>query len=142
MKNEKRMLAGCYILISVFLFLSLVGCERGYYRKDSREYDRGYRHYYRDGRWYQRDSAGHEIVVAALAIGAIIDSLPPSHENVVVEGNSYYHDDRYYYRQHPNGGYVVVPPPAIVKSQSKSGQIDRGDRRDNGRNEENRGAGH
>ena len=132
MKNARGMLVGCYILIPLFLFLCLVGCERGYYRGDNR----GDRHYYRDGRWYQRDSAGHEFVVAALAIGAIIDSLPPSHSIVVVENTPYYHDDNYYYRQHPNGGYVVVPAPAQINYNN------RGARGDNSRNEVNRGQNH
>jgi hypothetical protein len=142
MKNVRQMLAGFYILIPVFLFLSLIGCERGYYRRDNREYDRGYRHYYRDGRWYQRDSMGHDIAVAALAIGALIDSLPPSHTTVVVENTPYYHDDRYYYRQAPNGGYVVVPPPAIAQPQSQSNYNKGGERGGNRNNEGNRGQNH
>ncbi len=130
MKNSRQMLAGCYILITVFSFLFLCGCERRYYRRDNREY----RHFYRDGKWYQRDSLGHEIAVAALAIGALIDALPSSHTTVVVEGAPYYHDDRYYYRQHSNGGYVVVPAPEIVQPHSKSnndGRRDRGGNRHN-----------
>ena len=120
MKYARGMLAGFYILISVFSFISLIGCERGYYRGENREYDnRGYRHYYRDGRWYQRDSMGHDIAVSSLAIGALIDALPPSHTTVVVESTPYYHDDRYYYRQLPEGGYVVVSAPVIVQPQSQ-----------------------
>lgn len=145
MKNARLMLAGCSILISLSLFLSLFGCEGGHYRRGNRGNinadNREERHYYRDGRWYQRDSLGHEIVVAALAIGAIIDALPPSHTTVVVEGAPYYHDDRYYYKQHPNGGYVVVPEPAIVQSKSK-GNYGWGRRDGNSRNQGNRGEGH
>ena len=93
------------------------GGNRGSSRGDSRGYDRGRSHYYRDGRWYERGWFGFSFVVSALAIGAFIDSLPPRHTTVVVEGTPYYHDDSYYYRQLPQGGYVVVPEPVIVQSQ-------------------------
>ncbi len=142
MKYARRVLAGCYILIPVFLFLSLYGCGRGYYRRDNRGHGREYSHYYRDGRWHQRDSLGHEIAVAGLAIGAFIDALPPSHETVVVGNTPYYHDDRYYYKQHSHGGYVVVPAPAKVRSQPKSDHNDRGERSGNRQNEGNRGVFH
>ena len=89
------------------------GGNRGYSRGDNR----GDRHYYRDGRWYRRGWFGWEFVVSALAIGAFIESLPPRHTTVVVEGAQYYHDDGYYYRQSPQGGYVVVPAPVIVQPQ-------------------------
>jgi hypothetical protein len=135
------MLAGFYILISMFTFLSLGGCVQRDYRGDNRGYDRGDRHYYRDGSWHKRDSFGVDIVVSALAIGALIDSLPPSHTTVVVEGNSYYHDDRYYYRQASQGGYVVVPAPVIVQSQSKSNHGEQGNRADK-HNEGNQGRNH
>ena len=149
MKYARRMLAGFYILISVFSFISLSGClrgdyrggNRGYIRVDNRGYNRGDRHYYRDGRWYKHDSMGHDIVVVALAIGALIDALPPRHTTVVVEGNPYYHDDRYYYRQYPNGGYVVVPAPVIVQPQSQSNRDERGEKGGK-HNEENRGESH
>jgi hypothetical protein len=145
MKNARRILAGFYILISVFSFLSLGGCERGYDRGGNRGYirgdNRGYRHYYRDGRWYKHDSRGNEIAVAVLAIGALIDSLPPRHTTVVVEGAPYYHDDRYYYRQAPNGGYVVVPAPVIVQPQSQSNYDERGEKGGK-HNEGNRGENH
>jgi hypothetical protein len=93
------------------------GGNRGYSRADNRGHDSGSRHYYRDGRWYRRGWFGFEFVVSALAIGALINSLPPTHSTVVVEGDSYYHDDRYYYRQRPDGYYVVVQPPVIVPAQ-------------------------
>ena len=133
MKYVGRMLAGFYILISVFTILSLGGCVRGDYRGD--------RHYYRDGSWYRHDSLGASIVVSALAIGALIDSLPPIHTTVVVEGNPYYHDDRYYYRRSSQGGYVVVPTPVMVKPQSQSNHGERGERGGK-RNEGNRGQNH
>jgi hypothetical protein len=98
------------------------GGDRGYSRFDDRDYHRGSRHYYRDGRWYRHGWFGFGILVSALAIGALIESLPPRHTTVVVEGTPYYHDDNYYYRPLSQGGYVVVPqpvvaPPPVVVSQ-------------------------
>jgi hypothetical protein len=90
------------------------GGSRGYSRVDTRGYDRGDRHYYRDGRWYRHGWFGFDIVVAALAIGALIDALPPQHTIVVVQGTPYYYGDNHYYRQVPNGGYVVVSPPVLA----------------------------
>lgn len=149
MKYARRMLAGFYILISVFSFISLSGCLRGDYRGENRRYirgdNRGDRHYYRDGRWYRHSSSGVDILVSALFIGALIEALPPSHTTVVVEGASYYHDDRHYYRQRPEGGYVVVPAPKKVQNKSQSNKDkkdERGDRGGNRNNEENRGESH
>ena len=143
MKYARRMLTGFCILISVFSFISLGGCLRGDYRGGyrggySRGDDRGERHYYRDGRWYRRDVSGLEFIVSALAIGAFIESLPPSHTTVIIEGSPYYHDDRYYYRESPKGGYVVVPAP-VVQHQSESNRDERGKKGDNRHNEGNRG---
>ncbi|GEM_PF-2208328 len=144
MKYAKRILAACYILISVLTLLPLEGCVRRDSRGEEREYYGGERHYYRDGRWYRHNAFGFSVAVSALAIGALIDSLPPSHTTVVVEGSQYYHDDRYYYKQTPRGGYIVVPEPVARHSpqgnQSNHGDRgDRGDRSDNMHNEENRG---
>ncbi len=145
MKNARRMLVGFYILISVFSFISLGGCVRGYYREGNKGYNRvdnrGDRHYYRDGRWYKHDSRGNEIAVAVLAIGALIESLPPQHTTVVVQGAPYYHDDNHYYRQAPHGGYVVVPAPVIVQPQSQSNNDERGEKGGK-HNEGNRGKDH
>jgi hypothetical protein len=93
------------------------GGNRGYSKADNRGHNSGSGHYYRDGRWYRHGWFGWEFAVSALAIGALINSLPPTHATVVVEGNQYYHDDRYYYMQRPDGYYVVVQPPVIVPSQ-------------------------
>ena len=90
------------------------GGDNGYSRADNR----GERHYYRDGKWYRSGWFGFGIVVSTLSIGAFIDSLPPRHTTVVVEGTPYYHDDRYYYREIPQGGYVVVPAPVMVQPQA------------------------
>ena len=76
--------------------------------------DGGDRHYYRDGRWYKHGWLGFDIAVSALTIGALIDSLPPRYETVVVGGVPYYCYDNSYYRPYPYGGYVVVQPPVVV----------------------------
>jgi hypothetical protein len=145
MKNARGLLAGLYILISVFTFLSLSGCEGYYSRGGNRGYVRGdnreERHYYRDGRWYRRDPSGVDIIVSALVVGALIEALPPSHTTIEVEGTPYYHDDRYYYRPAPRGGYVVVPEPK-ARPRSRSNNDERQDRGDNRRNEGNRGYYH
>ncbi len=83
-------------------------------RRDDRGHNRGNRHYYRDGRWHTRGWFGWDTVVSALVVGAFIESLPPQHTTVVVEGRPYYHDDRYYYQQ-TQGGYIVVQEPVMVR---------------------------
>ncbi|MCX5713952.1 MAG: hypothetical protein NT033_03895 [Candidatus Omnitrophica bacterium] len=75
----------------------------------------GGRHYYRDGGWYRHGWLGFDIAVSALAIGALMDSLPPRHTTVVVAGTPYYYFYNYYYQPYPYGGYVVVPPPALAQ---------------------------
>ena len=95
------------------------GDNRGDDRGDNRGHDRGRKHYYRDGRWYERGWFGFGAVVTALTLGAFVESLPPQHTTIVVEGNQYYHDDRYYYRQDPRGGYVVVDAPRVVVVQPR-----------------------
>ena len=100
------------------------------------------RHYYRDGRWYKHDSRGHEIAVDFLSNGELIESLPPQHTTIVIQGASYYHDDRYYYKQAPRGGYAVVSPPVMVQPQSQNYHDERGGKGGNGHNEERRGENH
>ena len=78
----------------------------------------GDRNYYREGRWYRHDSSGVEIAVAALALGAYVESLPPQYTTVVVQGAPYYYDGNTYYTQYANGGYVVVQPPAQALPQA------------------------
>ena len=75
----------------------------------------GGRNYYRDGGWYRHGWLGFDIAVSALAIGALIDSLPPRYTTVVVAGSPYYYYNGYYYQPYPYGGYVVVPPPALAQ---------------------------
>jgi hypothetical protein len=72
---------------------------------------RGNRYHYRNGRWYSRGWFGWEFAVAALTIGAMVESLPPHHTTVIVENTPYYYDDTVYYRQLPDGAYIVVAPP-------------------------------
>jgi hypothetical protein len=111
------------VVLVILLMLTLF-CPAAFARGESRGreggFNRGHSHYYRDGRWYERGWFGFGFVVSALAIGAFIDSLPPRHTTVVVEGTPYYYDDKYYYRQLPEGGYVVVPAPVIVQSQPQT----------------------
>jgi hypothetical protein len=142
MKNARWMLAGFSVLITVLSFTSLSGCLVGDYRGDYRGDNRGERHYYRDGSWYRHSLSGPDIIVSALFIGALIESLPPRHTTVVIEGNSYYHDDSHYYKRSPRGGYVVVQEPAKVQHKSKSykGKNDgREERGGDTYNEDNRG---
>lgn len=75
----------------------------------------GAKHYYNNGHWYRHGWFGLDVAVSALAIGALIDSLPPRTTNVVVEGTPYYYCDNYYYRPSPYGGYVVVQPPVVAQ---------------------------
>ena len=75
----------------------------------------GGRHYYSGGSWYRHGWLGFDIAVSALAIGALIDSLPPRYSTVVVGGVPYYYYDNYYYQPYPYGGYVVVPPPVLAQ---------------------------
>jgi hypothetical protein len=72
------------------------------------------RHFYRNGGWYRHGWLGFDIAVTALAIGVLIESLPPRCETIVVAGNPYYYYGNYYYRPYPYGGYVVVPPPVMA----------------------------
>ena len=75
----------------------------------------GGRHYYSGGSWYRHGWLGFDIAVSALAIGALIDSLPPRYSTVVVGGVPYYYYDNYYYQPYPYGGYIVVPPPVLIQ---------------------------
>lgn len=149
-KHIVRLRAGLVILLGISLLYSsafameVISKEddgrghRGYSRRDSREE----RHYYRKGSWYKHDSRGREVVVTALFIGALVQSLPPRHTTVVIQGAPYYHDDRYYYRQHSNGGYVVVSPPEIVQTPPQHNYDNRGERGGDSHNEGYRGENH
>ena len=154
LKQIARLRGGLVLFLGTLLFCSGAfamdvinkGDNRRDNRRDNSEYNRndnrGERHYYRNGRWYKHDSRGNEIVVAALTIGALIETLPPQHTTIVVQNTQYYHDDRYYYRPEPNGGYVVVSQPVIVQTQSQNNYDRQGDRGGNPYNQENRGGNH
>ncbi|MFA6320292.1 MAG: DUF6515 family protein [Candidatus Omnitrophota bacterium] len=71
-------------------------------------------YYYRGDQLYRHGWLGFDIAVAALTIGAIVDSLPPRYNTVVVGGVPYYYYGNAYYRPCP-GGYVVVPPPIATQ---------------------------
>lgn len=69
------------------------------------------RYYYHNGGWYRHGWVGGDILFSALAIGALIDSLPPRCDTIVYGGVPYYYCDGYYYRPYSSGGYIVVQPP-------------------------------
>ena len=102
--------------VVIFLILA-VCCSDAFAWGGGRDGGHGDRHYYRDGRWYRHGWLGFDIAVSALAIGALIDSLPPRYETVVVGNAPYYYYGNNYYRPYPYGGYVVVPPPPMVVAQ-------------------------
>ena len=87
------------------------GDDQGGRRVEQRSNNREGRYHYRDGRWYGQGWFGWEFAVSALAIGAMVESLPPNHTIIVVGDTSYYYDNSRYYRQLPDGAYVVVQSP-------------------------------
>ena len=92
------------------------GRGRGGFGRQGRGFaGRNSRYYYRGGSWYRHGWLGFDIAVSALAIGALIDSLPPRYSTVVVGGVPYYYYGNYYYQPYPYGGYVVVPPPVLTQ---------------------------
>ena len=88
--------------------------DRG--RHDVRPHKRGPVHHYRDGRWYRDSFLWFDTAVTFLAIGALVDRLPPRHTTVVYSGVPYYYADGYYYRVYDQGGYVVVQPPIVAQT--------------------------
>jgi hypothetical protein len=92
-------------------------------QRNNQSYNQGSRYHYRDGRWYSRGWFGWEFAVAALTIGAIVESLPPQHSTIVVGNTPYYYDNTVYYRQLPDGAYVVVQPPALVSPQVPTSEM-------------------
>ena len=112
-KNMKAKL-GLILILGIILFSSgafAMADRRVINNGDNRGDNRGDRHFYRGGRWYKHDSRGNEIAVDILAIGALIESLPPQHTTVIVQNTPYYYDNTRYYQQLPDGSLVVVPPP-------------------------------
>jgi hypothetical protein len=79
----------------------------------ARDHHHGGGHYhYRGDRWYRSDWFWFDVGLAALAIGALVDALPPGHTTVVVGGLPYYYYNNIYYRPYYPSGYIVVPAPA------------------------------
>ena len=122
LKQITRLRVGLVLLLGILLFCSgafAMGdrrdINRGNNGRDSRRDNRGDnggdRHYYRDGRWYKHDSRGNEIAVDVIAVGARVESLPPQHTTVVIQGAPYYYDNSRYYKQLPDRTFVVVQPP-------------------------------
>ena len=70
-------------------------------------------YHFREGRWYRSGWFGLDLAVSALALGAVVASLPGGHTTVVVDGMPYYYYDDVYYRP-VSGGYVVVDRPAAI----------------------------
>jgi hypothetical protein len=69
--------------------------------------NQGNRYHYRDGQWYGQG----DVVVPDIAIGAVVDSLPPQNKIVVFGNVHYIYDNTRYYIQSPDGSYVVVAAP-------------------------------
>ena len=77
----------------------------------------GGNHYYnRGGRWYRSGYFWGGAAVTALAVGAMIASIPPKVQPVNVNGVIYYTDGTYYYQPTVDGRYVVVAPPVVVQT--------------------------
>ncbi len=67
----------------------------------------GLRYYYCDGVFYRRSLFSY--VVVTPPVGAVITTLPPYDQMVVMNGVTYYVSDGIYY-QYTSAGYVVVTP--------------------------------
>ena len=118
LKQIVRLRVGLVLLLGVILFCSgafaMGDSYGGRDRRDGRGDYRGGnegRHYYRDGRWYRRDSGGHEVTVADIVLGAIAESIPPQHQTIVIQNTPYYYDNSHYYQRRPDNTYIVVQPP-------------------------------
>lgn len=60
---------------------------------------------------------------AAVAVGAVVASLPPQTETVVVDGASYHYAGGVYYEQKPAGYTVVNPPLGAAVHQLPEGSL-------------------
>jgi hypothetical protein len=107
-------------LVVSLLSMNALAWGRDEGRRDSRGGDRNWRgnsrgemHHYRNDHWVRNTWFGlATVAVGALAMGAMIDSLPPRYTTVVVGREAYYYYDGCYFRPAP-GGYVVVPAPVV-----------------------------
>jgi hypothetical protein len=80
----------------------------------------GDRYHFRENRWYRSGWFGFDVAVSALALGAVVASLPGGYSTVVVGGMPYYYYDDIYYRPAPDG-YVVVERPVVVEQPVVAG---------------------
>ena len=104
-----------FLLVAVILssFTSVYAWDRDDHHSREYHYDRGH--------WWLGDS-----ILAGLAVGTILATLPPHYSTVYVGNVPYYYDGAYYYQRGPSG-YVVVQPvtapvvvgptPAVVVAQ-------------------------
>jgi hypothetical protein len=97
--------AVCLIIIGSLLVMpcsqALAGHGSGHYRYDN-------------GRYHRNGSFWFGIGATTLVLGAVIASLAPRYELVVVNGVTYYYKDGVYYVRRP-GGYVVVQQPLVAQ---------------------------
>ena len=89
-----------FLLVAVMLF----SFSSAYAGDWDDHHSRGYR--YDRGHWWLGDS-----IIAGLAVGTILATLPPHYSTVYVGNVPYYYDGTYYYQSGPSG-YVVVQPVA------------------------------
>ena len=122
-------------LVTVFCLICTLSCSDAF--AWGGRHGGGERYHYRDGRWYRPGWFGFEFAVAALTIGAIVETIPRGYRTVVVAGEPYYYYDDVYYRPCPSG-YVVVPapvvtpavvaaPPAVVAAPNAQPQVSSGE---------------
>ena len=122
LKQIVRLRVSLVLLLGILLFCSgafAMGDRRDinkgnngkYNRGDDRGNNEGDRHYYRDGRWYKHNSRGNDIAVDNIYVGARVDSLPPQHTIVVIQGVKYHYDNSHYYKELPDRSFIVVQPP-------------------------------
>jgi hypothetical protein len=88
------------VLVSIFLTSGCAFADWGFGGWGHHD-----RYRYHDGGYWLGGA-----LVTGLALGAIIESLPP-HATYV---NGYYYDGTYYYQQTPNGYIVVQPTQQVV----------------------------
>jgi hypothetical protein len=93
----------------------MIGLTSAAFARGDRD-DRGGHYRYHEGRYF-RDAGWFGLggLIAGLAIGAYVASLPPRHETIIVNGVPYYYYDGYYYQSDPRGYVVVAPPPVVVE---------------------------
>ena len=74
----------------------------------------GGRYYWHGGRWYNNGWWWFGAGATALALGAMVASLPPSYNTVYYGGVPYYYYDGIYFNQCPSGYMVVQAPPVAA----------------------------